>query len=239
MLQYCGRLSTDDICCGLRLAVSRTRFPVPPPNVMEEILALYGYQQENKLWYCDEHLNEELSRGERVIKQCIDRHGPVVHHSQLAEAFVESELSFPSLHATLRRSPIFDRIDRGLYKLRGQSVSRQDIERAEFASEATRLNPRVEYDKSGNITVTATLSVISLGVGVLTSSQFPNLSGDWGCFAEGDRFGELQATENEFRHLGPALEHLGCQPEDRVKLTFNTWERTVEIEKVQKRYDDI
>jgi hypothetical protein len=234
MFQYCGKLSSDDICCGLRLAVSRTQFPVPPPNVMGEILALHGYRLEDGLWYCDEQMDEQLSRGEKVIRRCIERQGPVVHHSELAKAFVDSELSFPSLHATLRRSPIFDRIDTGLYKLRGTSVSRQDMDRAQSASEPVPLDVQVEYHRSGNLIVTGNLSVVSLGLGTLTSNQFPNLSGDWNCFAKGEHFGQLHATKNEFRHLGQALEHLGCEPGDRVKLTFNTWERTVEIEKVQK-----
>jgi hypothetical protein len=233
MFQYCGRLSTDDICCGLRLAVSRARFPVPPPEVMEEILALYGYQHEDGLWYCDEQMDQRLSRGERVIKQCIEQHGPVVHHSELAQAFVDSELSFPSLHATLRRSPIFDRIDRGLYKLRGQPVSRQDIERAESCSERVSVDPRVEYDKRGNITVTANLSVIAVGTGVLASEQFPNLSGEWDCFVKHQSFGKLQANGSEFRGLRESFEHLGCQAEGRVKLVFDVWSRTVEVEKVQ------
>lgn len=233
MFQYCGRLRVDDICSGLRLSVSRTRFPVPPPDVMVETLLRYGYQCEDGLWYCAEGTDEELCDGEGIIKDCIDEHGPVVHHSQLAEAFVSSDLSLSSLHATLRRSPIFERIDRGLYKLRGTAVTYEDVEYAESFSEKVSVEPRVEYDASGSITVTANLSPISLGFGVLASGRFPNLSGDWEYLVDGNCCGTIQATANEFRRLKDPLERLGCQPEDRVKLVFNVWDRTVQIEKVQ------
>lgn len=91
----------------------------------------------------------------------------------------------------------------------------------------------IEYDKRGNITICANLSVIAVGMGVIVSDQFPNLSGQWECYVQSRPFGELYATENEFRHLKEPLDFLGCQAEDRVKFIFNAWERTVAIEKVQ------
>ncbi|MBE9478944.1 MAG: hypothetical protein IMY80_03180 [Chloroflexi bacterium] len=232
MLQYCGRLPIDDICSGVRQAVSRTSFPVPPPDVMEEIMRMYGYKTEDGLCHWDGETDEDLSTGEIVIMNCLERNGPVVHHSELAQAFIDSELSFPSLHATLQRSPLFERIGTGLYKLRGRSVTRQDIGRAEAAGERIPVNPEVEYDKRGNITVSATLSVIAVGTGVILCEQFPNLSGEWDCFVRGGQSGKLCATDNEFRRLKGPFESLGCQAGDRLKFTFNTWDRTVTIEKV-------
>jgi len=232
MSQYCGPLPITDICSGVRYNASRTHFSAPPPNVMEQILRIHGYSNEGGLYYWDGKTDEKLTAGESIIMNCLEQNGPVVHHTELAQAFIDSKLSFPSLHATLQRSPLFVRIGTGLYKLRGRSVTRQDIERAEAAGERIPVDPEVEYDKRGTITVSATLSVIAVGTGVILCEQFPNLSGEWDCFVRGRQSGKLCATENEFRRLKEPFESLGCQTGDRLKFTFNTWDRTVTIQKV-------
>jgi len=183
---------------------------------MEQILRTHGYSNEGGLYYWDGEVDEELSAGEIVIMNCLEQNGPVVHHAELAQAFIDSELSFPSLHGTLQRSPLFVRIDKGLYKLRGKPVTRQDIGRAKAAGERIPVNPEVEYDKRGSITVSATLSVIAVGTGVIFSDQFPNLNGKWDCLVNGKRLGKLYATVNEFRRLKKPFEFLGCKAGDRA-----------------------
>lgn len=126
MTQYCGPLPTDSICSGLRHWVSRTRFPVADPEVMERILSMYEYRLDDDRWQYKVETDEQLTRSETIIKQCIDECGPVVRRSQLKAACAESDLSASSLSYTLRRSPIFERIDRGLYKLRGNPVPQED-----------------------------------------------------------------------------------------------------------------
>ena len=163
---------------------------------------------------------------------CLEQIGPVLHHSELAHAFIESELSFPTLHASLNSSPLFDKIELGLYKLRGDVVTYQDIERAKAAGEKQPLRPEVEYDTAGNIIVSVTLSAIAVGSGTILCERFPDLSGaSWEYYINGERAGELNAVENEFRRLKKPFELLDCQPGERLKFVFNTWERTVTIEK--------
>ena len=80
--------------------------------------------------------------------------------------------------------------------------------------------------------MSVTLSAIAVSSGTIFCQRFPNLSGaDWECYVGSERAGELSAVENEFRHLKKPFELLNCQPGERVKFTFNTWERTVTIEK--------
>ena len=249
MFQYCGRLGIDDICAGIRCRVarsgfsepeylasrvlSRSAFPVPSPNVMAGILLIDGYQCDDELYYWDGAYDENLSQGETIIMNCLGQIGPVLHHSELVQAFIESDLSVPTLEATLSYSPLFDKIEFGLYKLRGREVTYQDIERAKTAGERQSLNPEVKYDKRGNVTVSFTTSPIVVGLGTVFCEQFPNLSGDdWKCYVHGEEAGELNATENEFRRLKKPFELLNCQPGDRLKLIFNAWERTVTLEKV-------
>ena len=232
MFQYCGPLDIDDICAGLRHVLSRTRFPVPPPDVTDEIIRICDYICEDDLYYWDGAYDEHLNEGEIIIMNCLERTGPVFHHVELIQAFIESDLSFPSLHGTLKRTPLFHTIEFGLYKLRGREVTYQDIERAQAAGERQSLRPEVKYDMEGNIIVSVTLSTIAVGSGTILCERFPDLSGeDWECYVGSERADELNAVENEFRRLKKPFELLNCQPGDRVKFTFNTWERRVTIEK--------
>ena len=250
MFQYCGRLSIDDICAGIRHQASRSGFsvpeyladkgaiqsrsvfPVPPPDVMTEILQIHGYPCEDELYDWDGTYDGKRNEGEIVIMNYLEQIGPVLHHAELTQAFIESDLSFPTLHATMNYSPLFDKIERGLYKLRGRKVSYEDIERAQAAGEPQSLRPEVEYDMDGNIIVSITLSAIAVGLGTISCQRFPNLSGeDWECYVHGEVVGELNAVENEFRHLKKAFELLNCQQGERLKFIFNTCERRVAIEK--------
>ena len=248
MLQYCAQLNIDNICAGIRhrvsrsgfsepeylaskdIDLSRSMFPVPPPDVMAEILGIYGYQCHDELYSWDGEIDAKLSAGETIIMNCLKEIGPVLHHSELALAFTESDLSFPTLHATLNSSPLFDKINSGLYKLRGREITLQDIERAKAAAEPQSLRPEIEYDVRGNTIVSLTLSTIALASGTIFCEQFRDLSGNWPCYVNGMDAGELIATENEFRHLRKSFELLNCKPGNRLKFIFDMWERTVAIE---------
>jgi len=87
-------------------------------------------------------------------------------------------------------------------------------------------------DKTGTIIVRITLSIIAMGTGVIFCERFPNLSGEWDFFVHRKRCGKLHATENEFRGLQKPCESLGCHAGDRLMFTFNTWDRTVTLEKI-------
>ena len=50
MFQYCGPLSTENICSGLQHAVCRTSYPIPPSDIMDKILGKRGYTNEEGLW---------------------------------------------------------------------------------------------------------------------------------------------------------------------------------------------
>jgi hypothetical protein len=231
MVQHCGPVNVNTICGGIRAAISRTSFPTPPPSVMERILDQRGYTCEYGFYVADSDRDYPLSQGERVVMTCLEELGPVVSHSELASAFLDSPLSFPSLHPTLRTSPLFERIDRGLYKLRGRPVTDSDVERAERTLEKVASDLEIAYDTSGNLTVSLTLGRLSAYTGSISGGRLPNLSGLWECVVEGEACGAVEALDGEIRQLEDAFERLDCSAGDRLKLVFNTWERTVAIEK--------
>jgi len=233
LTQYCGPLSVENICSGIRHAISRTRYPAPTPVVMREILKISGYTTEENLYYWDGNVDEELSRGEEIILECLKKNGCVIHHAEIAQAFIDSELSFPSIHATLNRTPIIEKIDTGLYKLRGMIVSANDIERASNAGDRIPVNMVVEYEKTGKIKIGLSLGILAVGTGVIFSENLPNLVGKWKCVVGEKKFDEIMVTENEIRKLLKPISTLKCDVADRINFTFDTWTRTVFLEKVQ------
>ncbi len=237
MFLYCGPLPIGSICSGIRHAVIRTEYPVPPENVLEIILETYQYKKEEDLYFWDRAIEEKLNATETVILECISQYGPVVHHSQLAQAIIDSVLSFASLHATLRSSPLFERIGKGLYKLRGKEVTQDDIDQAQNASERFPADVAVNFDRHGNVIVQATVGIIVTGTGVLYAEALPDLTGEWTSFVGEEKMGKLKAFSHEFRNLKKPLSILDCHGGDRLQFTFNTWDRTVTIEKKSGRHE--
>ena len=238
MFLYCGPLPIDSICSGIRHAISRTDYPAPPEDVLEKMLETFRYEKEDNLYYWDGAIEEELSSGEKILIECIKQNGPVVHHAQLAQAIIDSDLSFPSLHATLKRTTLIEKVDPALYRLRGKSVSHDDIEQARNVSERTAANVTINFDRQGNIIVQATIGMLVTGTGVLYSENLPNLSGEWASFVGEKKAGTLRATEREFRNLAKPLSMLACRGGDRLQFTFNTWDRTVQIEKSRSDHEN-
>ncbi len=233
MFQYCGPLNVEDLGSGLRHVISRhSLYPVPPPNVMQQVLLAYHYRCEDNLFYWEGNSDAELSASEQHIWQTMKTHGGVAHHAELAQVFLDNNLSLPALSATLRHSPLFTSLRKGIYKLRGNSVTPQSIARAEVAGkEWTPVNVEVSYTRSGNIEICATLGILAVATGVIMSKQLPDLSGEWRCFVEEQELRVLRAVQGEFRVPRRAFDHLDCHVGDRVKFIFNTFQRTVQITK--------
>ena len=118
---------------------------------MDAIIRINGYRCKEELYYWDGVYDAKLSTSETIIMDCLERIGPVVHHAELANAFIENNLSYPALPAVLSYSPLFEKIETALYKVRGKSISYQDIERAKTVGNRQSLDPEVDYDTNGNV----------------------------------------------------------------------------------------
>lgn len=237
MVQYCGPLKIEDISSGIRHAVSRTRYPAPPPEVVEQALKIRGYQEENGFWLLEAEFDEKLNQGEKLIFSCFESIGPVLHHSEIAQAFIDSELSLPAIHATLNRSPLFEKVDHALYKLKGTDVAYKDIERAKNEGDRIPVNLEVVPDKTGVFKIYATLGLLPVGTGVFFSENLPKLAGEWECLVDNKSYGKVQVTDNEIRGLLEPIETLECEIGDRVCFHFNPWDRTISVEKVTNNED--
>jgi hypothetical protein len=201
---------------------------------MSEVLTHHGYVNEDGLWYWPGKCDETASGSEKVLLQLLASEGPVVHHSQLCEAFLVSHYSLPALYAAINNSPLFVKVATGLYSLRGTRIGYGDLERAERAAVRVAPNVEVAYSAQGKLLLRFNVSVISSMTGVLFSGQLPNLEGIWPCSAEGAACGDITLTQNEIRHLSTALAALDCPVGGRVELAFDMWDRYVEIRRIDE-----
>ena len=230
MTQYCGPLEVRDIYFGLEHTLVKTNFPVPSQHALEYILPYYYFTFAENRWYCDRDAFEELNTGERIIWVTIQSCGGVAHHSELMQAIIDSPLSAPSLHATLRRSPLFNNFEKGLYKVRGSNPTASIVQRAREAAERVPVNLSVTRDSYGNIRVEANLGILAVANGTILSDSLPNLAGNWHCrWCETDT-SEVRVTRNEIRGLLRAFRHLECQAGDRIELVFNVFDRIVFVQ---------
>lgn len=232
MFQYCGPLDIRRLYFGIEHTLSKTDFPVPPINVLEQLLSEYGYHSESDSWYWNGEMSEELNSGEMAIWDTINRADGVAHHFELMQSIIASGLSGATLGATFARSPLFERFEAGLYIIRGSRPDFETVLRARRAAERIPVELTIDRDTFGNITIGANLGISVVANGTLLSESLPNLSGNWSCnWGNGDRT-ELRVTHNEIRGLLSILRSLECDVGDRIEIRFNVLNRSATILKV-------
>lgn len=135
MFKFCGPLDEADLYGGLRHALSRGEFPVPPPHILRKLLRLCGYAEQDGRFLFDGPNPAQLNESERIIYDCIRDRGPVVNYAELVAAFENSALSHASLPVRLQNSPLFDKVKTGRYHLRGSLRTLTDLQRAHTTDE--------------------------------------------------------------------------------------------------------
>ena len=222
MFQYCGPVFVRDVYFGIEHTLVRTEFPVPPHDVLEQALNVYGYSNEDDLWYWEGELAEDLNTGEEIILETIRENSGVANHSELMQAIIESPLASPSLHGTLKRSPLFEKFDRGLYKLRGYTPSYESVKRALESRRRIPVDLEAEYDMNGNIVLAANVGILALANGTIVSENLPNLAGEWALQHHSGESESIRVTENEIRGLRQNLQLMDCEVGDRIRMVFST-----------------
>jgi hypothetical protein len=234
MLRHCGPLKIEEICAGLRSKASRKGFPVPPAEVVAQVLASHGYRIELDLYYSGEAPDLPLGEGESAMIEILRTDGPVVHTTRLALDFLRHRLSHALLTQTIAYSPLFKDLGRGLYCLRGTTVTPADIEKAMLARKHIPLNLEIDYDADeelGCISIFVTLGIAPIATGTIVSTNLPNLTGKWTCLVGDRNLGEIEATQSKLRHLRSAFNAIDCLPGDRIRIIFNTFKRTAKVER--------
>ena len=231
MMEVCGPLEFNLFCDGIRRYISRFYDVLAPPKVMKAHLRALGFELEDEYVCWHETPSGYLAESDECFILVTEKYGPVVTFQEVVEIINEKGFSFATATArVLPQSPIVEKVDIGLYKIRGQDHTWEDIENAKNRQETIDYDPEVTYGIDGIIRYRITIGSWALnGVLSISSSQqpLPDLRDGWEVLIGGKPCGTARGDEQLIWGLGGAINALGVKIGDRIELAFDAWEKPV------------
>lgn len=221
---------------GVRRHASRFYTSIAPIHVVSHFLPMLGF--ENNDARVTTHLSTEnsLSQSEKVLISAISKNGGIVSFLDVAEEFFLRGLSLPSVSKVLRQSPIVEKIEDGLYKLRGANSTWQQIEEAKKRQKRFSQDNVVTHGLDGVVRMKFTVNSYTFLTGVVGAYSIKELSGSWSVIHEGKSFGEAKIDEVYLWGLAKLFKMLDVKMGERIELALNTWNRTLSVEKVKHEH---
>jgi len=150
---------------------------------------------------------------------------------EIAEEFMASGLSLPAAGRTLYTSPIAEKIDSGLYKIRGQKISWNEEEAALKRQKKFSQNDEISYGLDGIIRLKITINSYAFLSGVINSYKIKDLSGGWNIYIDDNLCGKATMDGLFLWGLSNPFKKIDAQIGDRVELSFNTRNRILNVRK--------
>lgn len=237
MMEVCGPLEFELFCDGLRRYSSKFFDVLAPSTVIAAHLEALGFRLEKGYvsWY--ESLKGHLAYSDRCFVEFAGQRGPIVSFPEIVEIFQEKGYSIATATSrVLPQSPVVERVEVGLYKIRGRKHTWDDIENARNRQKTIDYNPEVVYGIDGISRYRITIGSWALNgvISISTGQQpLPNCDG-WNIVVQGKYYGTAGQGEQLIWGLTSAFNALGIQIGDRVELAFDTWqEPEIRIMKIQ------
>jgi hypothetical protein len=231
MMEACGPLEFSLFCDGIRRYISRFYDVIAPQKVIQEHLKILGFEIEGGYVCWHETPSGYLAESDECFLHSIEKYGSVVSFQEVVEVFQERGFSIASATArVLPQSPIVEKVDMGLYKIRGYEHGWDDIEKAKNRQETIDRDPEVTYGVDGITRYRITLGSWALNgvISISTSQQpLPDLGDGWDVLIENKAFGIARRDEYLIWGLGSAFNALGVQIGDRIELAFDAWQDPV------------
>jgi DNA-directed RNA polymerase alpha subunit len=234
MLSICGPLSAEIVRQGVQAHVSRFDFVVPPTPVLSILLGRIGFHiGTGELVLPLDGVQVAPNGAEQVILETFKRFGFVVTYYELVGAFVEKGISIPGLYTTLRHSVLFQRLDMGLYSLRGSKIAKDDADAAMARRPTIEQDASLQFTADGYISWEINVGAYGMG-GSLPAGEASRLAGEWNGRVGGEDVGLVQINAQQVWRLGRAFSRLEIRIGDRVRLIFDPITKSIEISKVNK-----
>lgn len=232
ILVACGEVDAASFCDGLRRYVSRHFPALAPIEVILRLLHLWGFRIDQDGVIGPTAAASVLAKSEKLFLELLRAKGPVVSIYEVAEHLMSGGLSLPAVTRVLQRSPIVERLDRGMYGLRGSRTDWTDLQRARDRQAPILQNSVVRYFTDGAIEFSVTLSRYGALTGVLACNQLPFLGGGWAVTAGGKPCGLASMDDSFLWGLLPGFQALGLGIGARVNMRFDTRAHTLTMAKV-------
>lgn len=233
MLAVKPDIHVDIFYDGLRRYINRFYPSIAPINIIVYVMKLLGFEINNQQIISKKLNNRNiLSRSEKSLVSAITKNGGVASFLEIAEEFFLQNLSLPAVSVTLKRSPIAEKVDEGFYKLRGTEISWQQIDTAKKRQKRYSQDEEIFHGLDGIVRVRITINNYAYLTGVVGSHSIKEMMGSWSVIYNNDSFGDAKMDETYLWGLPKIFKKLDLQMGDRIELAFNTWNRTLSVEKV-------
>lgn len=221
----------DSFHDGIRRHASRFYSGIAPAHVVEHVLPLFGFNIKNYEVSTQLSTKGILSKSEQCFISAINKNNGVASFLEIAEEFFLHNLSLPAVSATLKRSPIVEKINEGFYKLRGADISWQKIEEAQKRQKRFAQDEEITHGLDGVIRMRFTVNNYAFLTGVVGAHSIKGMAGLWSLVYKDKSYGEVKIAESYLWSLSKLFKELDVKMGDRIELGFNTWDRTLSVRK--------
>ncbi len=225
-------MNIDAFHDGLRRYASRFYTSIAPFYVIEHILPILGFDVKASQVSSQLPTKGILSKSEQCLISAIKKNGGIASFLEIAEEFFLQKLSLPAVSATLKRSPIAEKVNDGFHKVRGTEISWQDIEIAQKRQKRFAQDDEVTHGLDGVVRMKFTANNYAFLTGVVGAWSVKEMSGSWTVIHDGGPFGDAKIDETYLWGLAKVFKKIGVKMGERIELAFNTWNRTLSIRKV-------
>lgn len=222
-------MTFDSFHDGLRRHASRFYAGIAPIHVVEHVLPVLGFEIRGSIISTQLSVNGILSQSEKCLIAAIKKNGGIASFLEIAEEFFFQNLSLPAVSATLKRSPIAEKVNDGFHKLRGTEISWQDIEIAQKRQKRFAQDDEVTHGLDGVVRMKFTANSYAFLTGVVGAWSVKEMSGSWSVIHDGVPFGDAKIDETYLWGLAKVFKKIGVKMGERIELAFNTWNRTLSI----------
>lgn len=242
IIHFCGPLDFQLVCNGIRRSIQRHYDSIAPPPVIKHHLEILGFEFKNNI--VDIYSNNKdchitLSPSEKLFLDLYEKKGPVLHYQEIIKAYEESGLSISSATSKiLPQSAIVEKVDIGLYTLRGKNVTLREINNAKNRQESISRDLELNYCTDGTIKLSYTIDSFALGGSINIydiANSLPNLGEGWNIIVNGDDKGLAKSDDLFLWGFGAAFREMNISLGDRVKITFNTLKKNVQVRKYNEQ----
>jgi hypothetical protein len=235
MLAVTPDVDIDTFHEGLRRHASRLYSGIAPMHVINHILPVLGFEINNSKVTTRLLTKGILSESEKSLISAIRKNGDAASFLEIAEEFFLQKLSLPAVSVTLKRSPIVEKVDEGLYKLRGADISWQQIEDVKKRQKRFSQDNEVTHGLDGVVRMKFTVNSYAFLTGVVGAYSIKELSGSWSVVHEGTSLGEAKIDEAYLWGLANLFKKLDIKMGERIELALNTWNRIKWIGKFRQK----
>ena len=201
---------------GLRKHSSRFYSNIAPVHVVSHVLPMLGFNINGARVSTRLPTKGVLSQSENTLISAISKNQGVASFLEIAEEFFLQRLSLPAVSVTLKRSPIAEKADEGLYNLRGMGITWQQVEDAKKRQKRFSQDSEVTYGLDGVVRMKLTVSSYAFLTGVVGSYGIRELSGSWPVIHDGESFGEAKIDDVYLWGLAKLFKKLDIKMGERI-----------------------